>query len=257
MISSLSGEAAQWCKKTDPRLKILLLALLIVAVLSTWKVLTLLTYLVLSFLVFFMSGLKFRHMLSMYEESTVFMLLFTLGLALSGSGHVVHIWIVPLSISGIMLGLKVALKLYSIMTLVVYTFHSTCPSDLVVALRRLGLPHKIALTLLISLRYIQEIHDKMMFMLRYARLRGYRPVLSIETLRSTGLVITNLLIRYSHRSTVLSQIMRLRTFGDLPDIRVYSRTYTMTEPIHLILAAVIMLIILLDKLNIIPCITRI
>ena len=243
---------AEWSIRADPRVKIILLSILIVCALSSWKILTLLTYLSISLLFFLASRLKLRHMLHLYEESTLFLALFTLGLALSSGGQVIHIWIIPISLTGLLLGVKVMLKLYSILTFVIYTFYTCYLPDFITALRKLGVPHKIALTLIIAFRYVQEVHDKLMFMLKYARLRGYRPVLSVETLRAAGLIVTNLLIRYSQRSTMLSNIVKLRTLGDVPDVKTYMRSYVVIEPVHVVTSMFIIGVLILDKVGVIP-----
>ena len=151
----------------------------------------------------------------------------------------------PLQISrpGVVLCLKITLKSFSILLMLIALVSTTTLSALGNALHGLGVPGKLVYLLVMTYRYIFVIENEYQRLMRAARIRGFQPGTNIHSYKTFAYLTGMIFIRASARAENVYRAMLCRgfkgRFHTLGPLAPYSR-----NRVFAVLAAVAMFVIL-------------
>lgn len=214
--------------RADPRAKIVAILAVMVLALSTTRldVLVALTVVVIVTLNFF-AGLTPRAYWKAIVLIVPLIMLLTLLQALVQSGEAMFtLGSVSFSERGILLGLGIGLRLMA-MGICFYGFSvTTGPSDIALALNRMGVPYKLSYLTSFAFRFLPLMQDEAGTLLTAMAVRGSSEGSSKNPFRRGKAIVRMLfpmLVGSMTRSGTISLSMELRGYG-LPGPRTFYRT---------------------------------
>ncbi len=165
-----------------------------------------------------MSGLHRRTVLHRLATLNVFMALLWLTLPISMEGPArLHILGLSLSQAGLRDALLISLKGNAIVLALTGLIASIDTATLGNALRALRVPTKLALILVLTVRYVPVLRRELERLHRAMRVRCFHPRFDIHTGRTFGYLVGMLLVRACVRAERILAAMRCRGFtGDFP-----------------------------------------
>jgi cobalt/nickel transport system permease protein len=166
-----------------------------------------------SFLIYYLAALPFSYLLSRMRLPGIFLLALAIILPF-GSGETVLVTLGPLALKleGSLHLLLVAVKFVSILTLSVVLFASTPLTELIGAMRSLGVPSLLAEMLLFTNRYVFQLAGDLQRTRIAANLRGFKGK-SLLSLKALAYIVGTLLVRSHAQSERVFQAMTLRGYG--------------------------------------------
>lgn len=164
-------------------------------------------------LVFALSSLPVSYLVNRMRLPGLFLLAMALVLPFF-SGNTVLVQLGPISLKqeGSLTIVMIAAKLLCIIAVVAVLFASTPMTNLVGAMRSLGLPSLLGDMLLFTHRYIYQLAADFQRARTAARLRGTR-IRSLRSIRTMAYIVGSLLVRSHEQAERVFQAMTLRGYG--------------------------------------------
>lgn len=214
--------------RADPRVKIVVILAVLVLALTTTRldVLVLLTAIIMAGLAV-LAGLTPRHYWKALTLVVPLIVLLTLlqGIVQQGPS-LLSIGPVDISRAGILLGLGIGMRLMA-MGICFYGFSvTTSPSDISLALNRMGVPYKFAYLTSFAFRFLPLMQDEARTLLMAMAVRGSSETSSPNPFRRGRAIVRMLfpmLVGSIKRSGEIALSMELRGYG-LPGPRSFYRT---------------------------------
>jgi cobalt/nickel transport system permease protein len=151
------------------------------------------------------------------------------------------------SIEGLMRAVEIALKANAVALMALALLGSSELPEIGHALRRLGVPAKLAHLLLMNVRYIEVLGREYRRLRTAMIVRGFRMRFSVHTWRSVGYLFGMLFARSIDRAERIGAAMRCRGFnGEFPILT--ELTYTRRDAVFLGVAAAALALILVARL---------
>jgi cobalt/nickel transport system permease protein len=198
----------------DPRAKLLFVAAFSALVAVSQNPLAMLAAIAASIACWLFSGAALRATLKrMLPLLTVFLFL-AVCLPLTTPGTTaVSLGPIAFSREGFLLAAAIALKGGAIVLMVVASMHGIEPATLGHAMSRLGVPKKIAMLFLFTVRYIDVLQREYRRLRDSLKVRAFRPGMNRHTYRTIGYLVGMLLIRSLDRSERIAAAMKCRGFA--------------------------------------------
>lgn len=216
----------------EPRTKLVSLFVLMLAFASVTHLSLLLAMLLLSGVLYEVSGLPLTFWRDRLRWPGTLLLLIAIVLPFSGGDTA--LWSLgPLTLyqEGLTLLLQLSIRIISLLTLGLVLFATTPFTTLIQAARSLGLPSILADMTLLSYRYLYELGEHLDQMQAAMRLRGLSLTrLNRQKFGILAALIGSLLIRSYEQSDRVYQAMRLRGYGMTTT---NTQTYAQPSAIHL------------------------
>ena len=114
---------------------------------------------------------------------------------------------------GLLLALTIALKANAIVLWILVLLGTLDVITLGHALRRLGVPEKLAHLLLFTVRYMDVLYGEYSRLRTAMSMRGFRPRVNAHTYRTYGYLVGMLLVRSLDRSERIAAAMKCRGLG--------------------------------------------
>ena len=183
----------------------------LVAVINSW--LSLGVLLIGVFGLTLLSGIGGKVLLKRLAVMMGFIILIWLSLPFTFEGVVWWKWRwVVIYQPGVQLAARISLKMI-IFWLIFSTLIATQPMAVLgQALKKMKVPDKLVLLLLLTYRYLFVITEEYTRLRSAMRIRGFQPGLNLHALRSYGYLMGMLFVRASVRAERVNQAMRLRGF---------------------------------------------
>lgn len=118
-----------------------------------------------------------------------------------------------LSREGLLLAAAIALKGNSIVLILIDLLGSMEPATLGHALSHLHVPQKLTLLLLMTVRYLEVLHQEYSRLRAAMKVRAFRPGMNRRTYRTFGYLVGMLLVRSLDRSERVLAAMKCRGFA--------------------------------------------
>jgi len=113
---------------------------------------------------------------------------------------------------GVRLALLITVKCNAILVAMSVLLATCSLHELAVAMQRLGMPKKLVLVLILSLRYLNVIRDESVRLRQAAAVRGFVPRTNVATYRTLADFLGSLLVRSDERAGRIYGAMRCRGF---------------------------------------------
>ena len=228
MITETFTAGNSFIHHVDPRLKIVFAVMLscITAVADSLN--TLYAGIAAALLLIVLARLDGRAVLKRLAVVIGFIALIWLGLPITYPGTSL-VTVGPLQIShpGVMLCLKITLKSFAILLMLIALVATTTLSSLGNALHSLGVPDKLVYLLVMTYRYIFVIENEYQRLMRAARIRGFQPGTNIHSYKTFAYLTGMIFIRASARADNVYRAMLCRgfagRFNSLGPVAPYSR----------------------------------
>jgi len=167
----------------------------------------------IALLVFALSSLPVSYLANRMRFPGLFLLAMALVLPFF-SGNTVLVQMGPISLKqeGSLYMVMIAARLFCIIAVVAVLFASTPMTELVEAMRSLGLPSLLGDMLLFTHRYIYQLAADLQRARTAARLRGTR-IRSLRSVRTMAYIVGSLLVRSHEQAERVFQAMTLRGYG--------------------------------------------
>ncbi|MEM6252496.1 MAG: cobalt ECF transporter T component CbiQ [Cyanobacteria bacterium P01_D01_bin.156] len=197
-----------------PRSKVVGLGLLMVGFVSVQQVHLVLVCLMVTAILYGLSGLPWRYLRSRLRYPGLFLLGVVIALPLLSGSTVLWQW-GPVAIyqEGLLAMALIAGRFLSIVTLGMILLGTTPLLTLVDVLVSLGLPPLMAEMTLLAYRYLFDIADQLAYMQQAMRLRGFQPMGNRQSWQQLAAVTGTLLVRSYEQSERVYKAMRLRGYG--------------------------------------------
>lgn len=212
LLAGTAG-APDWLARRDPRLRLAAAVLFALVTVSLETLPALLAALALALLVAMAGGLEWRPVLRRLVPLEGLMLALLLLLPFTVAGVP---WLVlgPLQASheGLELALRVLLRANAVLVMLLALLGTLEPTTLGHALARLGVPEKLVHLFLLTVRYVELIHDEYRRLRNAMRARAFVPRGDGHGWRSLGWLIGMLLVRSMERARRVLAAMKCRGF---------------------------------------------
>ena len=197
-----------------PRSKVLGLGLLMVGFVSVQQVQLVPVCLLITTILYSISGLPWRYLRSRLRYPGLFLLGVVIALPLLSGTTVLWQW-GPIAIrqEGLLAMGLITGRFLSIVTLGMILLGTTPVLTLVEVLVSLGLPPLIAEMTLLAYRYLFDIADQLDHMQQAMTLRGFQPAGNYHSWQQLAAVTGTLLLRSYEQSERVYKAMRLRGYG--------------------------------------------
>lgn len=198
----------------EARLKVPVLLLLVFSFAFVRDLILLPLLVVLAAITYAISGLPLRHLMNRLRLPGFFLLAMAVILPF-WSGQTIIWQLGPLALrqEGLLGLLLIAVKFFSILTVVIALFGTTSLPQLTVALRTIGIPWLITDLLLFTYRYLFQLASDMRRMRTAARLRGFTGT-SFLALKPLAFIAGTMLVRSQEQSERVFHAMTLRGYGN-------------------------------------------
>jgi cobalt/nickel transport system permease protein len=215
--SNLDSPLHRW----EPRCKLIGLLVLIFAFSFVKDLRLLLAMVVVTAIIYTVSGLPASFMLKRIRYPSLFLLAIVLILPfVSGQTIVMSIGPLDMRQEGLFSVLLIAIRFLSILTIGLILFGTAPFLTTIKAMRALGLPAILADMVLLSFRYLHEIGSDLRKMQISMKLRGLRRHrLGLRGLRIPAWLSGSILVRSYERSEWVYKAMILRGYGHAPHPR--------------------------------------
>ncbi len=199
--------------RVDPRARIVTAVMLSIVVAMADQLVVLAAALAVTVAALGVSGLSPATVLRRLMPLNVLMLVLVLLLPLTAGGTpLFQLGPFGYSNSGLLLGLKIAIKGNVIVLTLLVLMGSLDATTLGHALSHLRVPDKITHLLLFTVRYLEVLRQEYLRLRAAMKVRGFRPRISRHTYRTYGYLVGMLLVRSFDRSERIVAAMKCRGF---------------------------------------------
>jgi len=205
--------ADSYLPQVDPRVRIIAAVAFAIAVAAAHQFLTLGIALAGALLAAGLCGFTWRTVLRrlLPLEILLFLLLLILPIATPGTACL-RLGLLDFSEEGLVLGARIALKGNAIVLALVTLVGTMEATTLGHALAHLRVPQKLAHLLLLTVRYLDVLHQEYRRMRAAMKVRCFRPAVDLHTYRTFGYLVGMLLVRSFDRSERIMAAMKCRGF---------------------------------------------
>ncbi len=211
--ATLAAPTATSLARWEVRLKLIGLLCLVFAFAGVNDVRLLPVMLATAFVVYRLSSLPFRYLISRLKVPGIFLVALAVVLPLfSGETVIAQFGPVALRLEGTVSFVSIAARFVSIITVATVLFATTPMPTLVRAMNSLGLPPLLGDMLLFTYRYIFQLAEDLSRARTAARLRG-ADLGSVRSVKTTAYIIGSLLIRSNWQAERVLAAMTLRGYG--------------------------------------------
>ena len=217
MIDEAFSQGDSWLHRSDPRIKLVGMAVLALVLALTSSLATAAMGFVTAWILVWSARLPVPAVMRRLLLVNAFIVLLWVLVPFSVPGPAFfEIGWLRASVPGITLAFLITLKANAIVLLMMLLLATSHVAALGYALTALGAPKRLGYLLLFSYRYIFVIADEFQRLQRSARLRCFRRQSSLHTWRVIGWMLGMTLVRTWNRAERVRQAMALRAFqGEL------------------------------------------
>lgn len=212
MTNAPGHEPDQGWIDLDPRARIISLVLVIVAVCVVFSPAALAGLCLASFLMLMPSGLTLREVLRRLLPVNIFMALLWLTMPFLSEGPYCTVWGIAISWIGITQALIITLKANAIVAFTSAFLYPVETGTLAVGLHRLGVPSKMVWLLILSVRYVMGMADKVRKSALAIRMRSGKG--GRMRFKAYGGLFAKLFVSSHESGERLYLAMRSRGYGD-------------------------------------------
>lgn len=224
------AHASAFLVKRDTRLRLLAMMLLAFAYSSIKNVYAVPVMLLVTAVLWSLSGLTVRYLLQRLFYPSLFVLFLALALLLFGGKTVIYsIGFLTVTREGLHAAILVASRFYCILTLAIAFLMVSPLLTNITAMRALKLPYIMVDMALLMMRYLEVLQQDMQSMHISMRLRGHKnKAWSLQTIKTSAWLAGSLLVRSYERADGVYKAMRLRGYGQ-ENATVHQKPLTATD----------------------------
>lgn len=249
MIDEIFSHGTSYLHCADPRAKVLATFSLALCMASLTHLVTACAALVLSLALLFLARLPIHAVCRRLVLINIFTLFLWLVLpfstpAMQESDIIAHVGPLSISIQGLTAAALITVKSNAIILALISLAATSGITEMGHAMASVGVPHKFAMLLLFTWRYLHVVAEEYTRLLRAATMRGFVPTSSRRTYATYANLVAMVLVRSYDRSLRVQEAMALRGFHGIMH-RLYDFNTAPYDRIFMIFISCLALIILL------------